>query len=307
MHKYYMDNSVSLVDAGKHFGISASALRKRFVKNNLSTKTRNATRQVDLNCRVLKSLYCDNWSIDELAKHFNCATGTIWNRLISLGINRKSEESKSLREENYTLWTNEIEIEVKKILRSTGSLIKTAKITGLPVGTIEFKNKSWGIQIGFWNNNTASRGKKLLEEHMDYDKVAKILGITQNSLISKNHRSWKVDLSSNSTLLGIPTVANDGSKYRSKFEASIVNFLVSKDILFEYEKRVCKNKLWTCDFVIGDIWIEADGLCEWRTKLGQKSYSGEHEKIKYYKDHNFNYVILKRSGWKKKLISLLGV
>lgn len=142
---------------------------------------------------------------------------------------------------------------------------------------------------------------------MDYDKVAKILGITVDSLSSKNWRDLNIDLSDNSNVFGIPTVADDGNKYRSKFEASIANFLVKHSISFEYEKRVCNSKRWTCDFIIGDLWIEADGLGKFRKDAKDKLYTDGNEKIQYYKDNNYNYIILKRNSWKKKLCELLGL
>ena len=96
------------------------------------------------------------------------------------------------------------------------------------------------------------------------------------------------------------TKGKDGTMYRSKFEALIADILydtkMKGDILsYEYEKLVCKDRKWTCDFYIKindkELWIEADGMGKNRAEV----YNDEHEKIKYYIDNNKNFYIINYS------------
>jgi hypothetical protein len=86
--------------------------------------------------------------------------------------------------------------------------------------------------------------------------------------------------------------------YLSSIEKQIGDFLFKlkkegkiKD--YEYEKKVCSDRYWTCDFFIDrggrEIWLEVDGM------LNNRRFpylSGKNEKIEYYKDNEFNYFIL---------------
>lgn len=89
----------------------------------------------------------------------------------------------------------------------------------------------------------------------------------------------------------------DGILYRSKFESGFANILLdlkkSNNIEeYEYEKLVCSNKKWTCDFFVvkdnDEYWIELDGMLNHR----KQSYKDNNDKIKYYIKHNFNYHII---------------
>lgn len=307
MHKYYMSRNTSLAATGKHFGIHGTSLRKRFIKANLPRKSRNATREVYIDDENLKHLYLvKNHSMEELSKILDCARGTIWNRICDLGINMSGAE-KSSRNNNRTWWSEKFTNYVKGVLSETKSLIDTAKITGASVDTMGLKNKEWGIQVGCWSNKNTKKAKALLIEHMDYDKVAEILGVSVSSLKSKNYRDLRVDLSSNSNLFGIRTVGKDGRRYMSKLESYVANFLFDNQIAYEYEVRVCKSRLWTCDFKIGDLWLEVDGLGEYRKHTGFNNYSDKNEKIEYYKAEKFNYVVLGKFTWKTQLEELFSI
>ena len=110
------------------------------------------------------------------------------------------------------------------------------------------------------------------------------------------------------------TMGADGTSYRSKFEAMIAGILLSfknkKLILgYEYEKRVCSERNWTCDFLITTaskaIWLEADGMGKNRPEI----YDDENEKIKYYLSHAVPFYILsysKNKGIYAELFSLIG-
>ena len=110
-----------------------------------------------------------------------------------------------------------------------------------------------------------------------------------------------------------PTKGIDNIYYRSKFEASIAAILfnfksLNKIISYEYEKKICLDRAWTCDFYIKienkEIWLELDGIGE---KRGDPYNSGKNEKIEYYKINNMNYKILSYSKHKieEKLKDLL--
>lgn len=254
-HKYYMSNNISLNEAGKKFGMTGSSLRKRFVKNNLPTKSRNETRKRCISEFVLKDMYIRrNLSIVEMAKILGVSHGTIHNRISEIGLNKSSQKSKSDRYENYDIWTDEED----------------------------------------------NIGKELLLETMDYYIVSERLNRSIGSIENRN-RIWGIDLSCNSNLFGIPTIANDGNKYRSRFESIVVNFLLENKISFNYEVRVCLDRQWTCDFLICGLWVEVDGLGKYRKNAGSTNYSDDHEKIKYYKANGYNHLILKKSTWKKQL------
>lgn len=109
----------------------------------------------------------------------------------------------------------------------------------------------------------------------------------------------------------------DGIIYKSKFEVMIAGILLtlkSDKIIasYEYEKKICPSRQWTCDFVIHidtqngiiDLWLEADGMGKNRPEV----YSEEHEKIKYYIEHDFNFYIINynRNKVKEELIRVIG-
>lgn len=89
----------------------------------------------------------------------------------------------------------------------------------------------------------------------------------------------------------------DGIIYKSKFEERIANVLFdykNKNLIdyYEYEKRVCEHRTWTCDFFVVNkertIWIECDGMANRR----KNPYDENNEKIKYYIANNLVYYIL---------------
>lgn len=93
-------------------------------------------------------------------------------------------------------------------------------------------------------------------------------------------------------------LGKDGITYRSRFEARIADSLFDllendKILNYEYEKKVCYDKTWTCDFVIkkldgSELWIEADGMAHNR----KEPYDIRNPKIKYYIDNKMKYFIL---------------
>lgn len=108
------------------------------------------------------------------------------------------------------------------------------------------------------------------------------------------------------------TRGNDGALYKSKFEANIANCLLdlmvaSKISYYEYEKQVFSGRQWTCDFFIiqggEEIWLEADGM----GKNRNNPYGSENEKINFYNNNNYTYIIIKykRTGLNRHVCDLL--
>lgn len=98
----------------------------------------------------------------------------------------------------------------------------------------------------------------------------------------------------------------DGTLYKSKFEANIGNILYqlkksNKIDNYEYEKQVCADRKWTCDFYVQkdghNFWVEADGMGKHRNV----SYDDDNEKIKYYKDNNYDFRII---SYRKTLLNM---
>lgn len=106
----------------------------------------------------------------------------------------------------------------------------------------------------------------------------------------------------------------DGKVYLSSIEKQVGDLLFDlkkdgkiKD--YEYEKKVCEDRDWTCDFYIiknnNVLWLEVDGMSNSRK---DPYNSGENEKIEYYKTNNMNYFIItyRLSDIKKTVIDLIG-
>ncbi len=93
-------------------------------------------------------------------------------------------------------------------------------------------------------------------------------------------------------------VGEDGTVYLSSLEKQIGDclFNLKKGGMiknYEYEKKVCASRHWTCDFFVvmekNNIWLEVDGM------LNNRRFpylSGKNEKIEYYKDNGFNFSII---------------
>lgn len=93
------------------------------------------------------------------------------------------------------------------------------------------------------------------------------------------------------------TRGKDGTLYKSKFEANIADALYGlkangKIQSYEYEKPVCADRKWTCDFYLvkdkEEIWLEADGLGDNR----EDPYDINNDKIDYYNNNSYKYIII---------------
>ena len=90
----------------------------------------------------------------------------------------------------------------------------------------------------------------------------------------------------------------DGRTYLSSIEKQVGDFLFNlkkegEIIDYEYEKKVCEDRAWTCDFYVikdsGNLWLEIDGMLASR----KDPYgSGKNEKIEYYKNNSFDYFVI---------------
>lgn len=301
------ESGLSLKDIGDKFNITASAVRKRLLSKNYKLRKRNDSKKILLPMDKIIKLYQEGKSIQDIAKELGFKKSLIGKAIKQLGLSRSPQESKSIKSANYTNWTDELDATVKNHLEASRSLVDTAKYFNLSPNALQFRNKTkWRINLSFWNKETERTTIKLLEKYRDYDIVSKLLGITRFSLESKN-RELGVDLSDNSNLFGIPTVANDGNKYRSKIEAQVANYLIENNITFEYEVRVCKDRRWKCDFKIGSLWIELDGLGPYRRLTGDAPYDKLNAKIEHYKSNSMDYLILPKHGWRPILAARLGL
>jgi hypothetical protein len=108
------------------------------------------------------------------------------------------------------------------------------------------------------------------------------------------------------------TKGSDGVLYRSKFEANIANALLSLKTSgvitsYEYEKIVCSERKWTCDFFVKtqskELWIEADGMGKNRFD----PYDLDNEKIEFYTANNYKYLIIpyKKIDLEKYILGLI--
>lgn len=106
-------------------------------------------------------------------------------------------------------------------------------------------------------------------------------------------------------------LGKDGCEYLSAIERDVSNILCDlkakrKIKTYEYEKLVCLEKTWTCDFVIDDtLWLEVDGM---RGNRKDPYDSGRNEKIEYYKNNNMNYRIISYTDTniRKKIFKFIG-
>jgi len=94
---------------------------------------------------------------------------------------------------------------------------------------------------------------------------------------------------------------NDGHVVQSRFELEVDNFLFSHGIEHNVQVRVCPERYWTCDFVVGNAWIECDGY-----NGQERPFNGTprfQEKLDYYRKHSYNLIILWPSkDWQSTLL-----
>ena len=171
--------------------------------------------------------------------------------------------------------------------------------------------KKCGLQIGFNKNLTEQDLKNEIERLKNklnripgyYDMIQ--LGDYSPETYAKRFGSYLLALKyfgyiyTPSSQWQNQTYANgkDGTLYKSKFETNIANCLFdmkvdNKITSYQYEKQVCQDRKWTCDFYVivdnKEYWLEADGMGDNRFI----PYNMDNEKIEYYKQHNYKYIII---------------
>ncbi len=220
--------------------------------------------------------------------------------------------------------------ELKRIYKELGRIPTTDEFSTLStMSYVTFRklveNKSWHTvlkEIGISDDelinlrkhnvsneelkNEIVRLKEIYGRYPTYNEMS-TCGIFSPDLYSTRFGSWSksfielgfADYVSQSVYKNqIHSQGKDGIMYRSYFESSFGNLLfelkeMNKIKNYIYEKKVCENKTWTCDFVIEtndgeEIWIELDGMMGNR----KNPYDENNEKIAYYIKNNLSYQII---------------
>lgn len=165
---------------------------------------------------------------------------------------------------------------VKEFKRYTNDeILKDVKRASLDLGGMDITTRLFD---DFSNTVTSSSVKKRL--NLSWEKVLQKIGIRERHL----------KIFGKFTFVKKPGL--DGNVYCSLFELAAANCMYNLGIKYEYEKSVCADRKWTCDFYIENenLWLEIDGVGKRR-----RPYPYNHpanEKIKYYKENNYNYKII---------------
>lgn len=304
----YLNSTSTVGSICKKHHIRASKLQQAISLLGGKMRGKNDLRMKNIPAEELKSCIDKNMSIQEMADLFNVGRGTISNYCTRYGFKLLSQmESRQTRSGGkYHVWTDTEKELLIKLLNDDLSYDEISAQMGIDAKKIEnFNQMRLGIARSQWERIGEDKIKAFLEESRDYDLTAAYFNVDRRMLAGKNFRDWGIDLSANSNLFGTRTVYA-GVNYRSKAEAAIAKHLVKHDINFEYEKKVCEGRTWTCDFYLTDhdYWVEYDGLGEFRPVTGCPDYDN-HPKIDYYESSGRKFIILSAHGWKKELESLI--
>ena len=89
--------------------------------------------------------------------------------------------------------------------------------------------------------------------------------------------------------VGMRYKGKDSRWYDSRRERQIADLFFINNIIYDPHKKICKDRKWRCDFYLPtfDLWIEYDGYDNKRPE--RDNYL---EKIQYYMNNNFKYLIL---------------
>ena len=158
-----------------------------------------------------------------------------------------------------------------------------------------YKKNNYDINsLSYWNIRRAK-----------YDGIFPFCGETIKNQFS--NKTWEEIMqqidplykSTNQFIQRASHQGKDGQIYLSLIELEVANYLFefkqqNKIQNYKYEKPICSERQWTCDFYIikndeSEIWLEVDGM---RRNRNVPYNSGENEKIQYYIEKNMEYVIL---------------
>lgn len=303
----YVHDQQSLIATAKAVGVAPKTVRKILLENGCEIRARNTTREVGLSESTLRELYVERkLSCVAIAKKLGVAHGTVHNYLKRYGLNNRSAANSKMSD-TYTLWDDDRLEKCRQLLLEYRSYQVVADMLNCSVSAVENKNReNWQIPMSIWTERE-DEIRTYLEKTRNYADTSYKFGVSEVALHYKNHRSWHIDLSMNSTLFGIPT-EYDGVLYRSKKEGIIARYLDQHNIAFEYEKPVTNQHRWTCDFYLPDydMWVEYDGLEIEREATKSTPYNQNNPKIRFYQEKGYRHMILGKRTWKKQLDEFLG-
>ncbi len=299
----YTSQKKSLSYIAKSLGMSSKTVKKILLKNGHEIRSKNATREVGISRDVLVDLYTNRgMSCMEIARQLNVSNGSVHNYLKKYELNDRSA-SQAKKRDGYTLWDSARLEKCRKLLLEHRDYQVVADLLNCTSTAVENKNReNWQIPMSIWAGREDTI-KSFLDRTKNYELTAETFDVSEEALRSKNNRDWKVDLSANSILFGIPTEHN-GVTYRSIAESKVAKYLEKRDVVFEYEKRVSSDRLWTCDFYLPDydLWVEYDGLSDWRDYIyDQVSYNNDNPKIRFYQENGYRHMILGKRTWREQL------
>ncbi len=258
--------------------------------------------------RVARQLNTDSLSTDQYERYGNYSNGPL-KRIF--GSESKAFESAGLNH-YYPIKDQELINDIKSVAKKldVSYLIRKEyqKYGKYSISSIYYRFKGWinvlkicGLNIQ-QNKRFKYSSKQLLQflkhyyqrfNHIptrrDMEKATQYGYPCDKVYYSVFNKSWGEILKLAGLDIKSKIFGMDGNLYDSKTEASIANILHKNFINYESHKRVCDDRKWTCDFYLPDqnLWIEYDGLGKYR----RRAYFNN-DKIQYYKDHNFNYIIL---------------
>lgn len=232
----YVNQKLSMISVCKAVRMAPKTVKKILLDNGHEIRSKNATRQHDIDEVLLRKLYIDNdLSCIQIAKKLGVSNGTVHNYLKKFKLNNKQP-----------LWDAARLEQCRQLLIQHKEYQAVADILGCSRSAVENKNReNWQIPMSIWTEKE-DEIKAYLEKTRNYAETAIKFNISEQALWHKNQKSWHIDLSMNSTLFGIPTIYNN-VQYRSKKEAIIAQYLTERNISFEYEKKVKNDYNWTLD------------------------------------------------------------
>lgn len=292
----YVNQKLSMISVCKAVRMAPKTVRKILLDNGHEIRSKNATRQHDIDEVLLRKLYINNdLSYVQIAKKLGVSNGTVHNYLKKFKLNNKQP-----------LWDAARLERCRQLLLEHKEYQTVADILGCSRSAVENKNReNWNIPMSIWTEQE-DEIKAYLETTRNYADTAYKFNLSEVALQYKNNRCWHIDLSMNSTLFGIHTIYN-GTQYRSKKEAIIAQYLTEQNVSFEYERKVKDGHNWTCDFYLPkyDIWIEYDGLELGRSSTKSIPYNRDNPKIRFYQENGYRHMILSKRTWKQQLDSFL--
>jgi len=300
LYNAYINSELSLNEIARQYGMTATSVRKRFIKDGLKLRSRVDTRKIKLDQAILYDLYISKQlTTREIANYFNCSPTIVCVHLKNMGIIRTSAESKSINNPDYSTWSDSLVEKARSLLIQTRSVKDVAEILGVKRKTLEAYNQNiFHIEVKLWTDDEQKLAKQTLKETLSYEETAQKLNSTYSAIQSMNLRHWHIQIPYSTNTFGTPAQDNNGNWYRSKFEAKIANWFISHNIEFENEVKISDIYKWRVDFKVADIFIEADGLGNNRPNC--YNYE-ESDKIRFMHENNIKLIILTPETWESLL------